>query len=485
VRKLLACAAAAALVASAQAALAFDNTEPLAAKQWYLTADRSWDYWAEPPQLAPVKVAVVDSGIDYSHPEFAGRIAGGRSFVPGTWKHDSDGHGTFVAGEIAADPTNALGIAGIAFNAKLLIAKVVKPDGSVSLEGEVNAIRWAAEQGARVINLSLGGVRDPIDPGLDTYSPLEQAAVQYAYAKGAVVIAAVGNGPESPATPWRYADYPAALPHVIGVSAIRVDGSVPLYSNRDAAYVDLAAPGDNILSTIPRNLVDTERLACIGNPYSNCGPLEFRRAIGTSFAAPQVSAAAALLLGQDPSLRPDDVAWILERSAADVSAASGCSLCPAGRDSYTGWGRLDVQAALTMLDAGKAMPLPDKYEPNDNAGPWAHAFGPPRKIEATLDYWDDQRDVYKITLDKGQRLFARLSPSVAGSTSLVLWRPGTETVDGLRVPLADEAARARAVGTQQWLGFPVPVTGVYYLELKQIKPVRSSVTYTLAVATRR
>ena len=110
---------------------------------------------------------------------------------------------------------------------------------------------------ARVINLSLGGVRDPLDPRLDTYSPLEQAAVEYAYSRGVVVVAAVGNGPQSPATPWQFAHYPAALPHVIGVSAVRQDGSVPDYSNRDAVYNDLAAPGAAIFSTIPQQLTST------------------------------------------------------------------------------------------------------------------------------------------------------------------------------------------------------------------------------------
>ena len=134
-KRLLVLAAAAALFATAQAA-AFDNTEPLAAKQWYLTADRAWNYWQTVPQLARVKVAVIDSGIDYGHPEFAGRIVGGRSFVSGSWKHDSDGHGTFVAGEIAAGLNNGQGIAGIAFPAQLLVAKVVRADGSISLDAE-------------------------------------------------------------------------------------------------------------------------------------------------------------------------------------------------------------------------------------------------------------------------------------------------------------------------------------------------------------
>src|SRR5207249_2885540 len=92
--------------------------------------------------------------------------------------------------------------------------------------------------------------------------------------QGAVVVAAVGNGQESPANPWRFADYPAALPHVIGVGAVGKQGSVPSFSNRDAAYVDIAAPGVDIVSTIPRNLVDTARPVCTGRPYSGCGPYE-------------------------------------------------------------------------------------------------------------------------------------------------------------------------------------------------------------------
>jgi serine protease len=417
VTKPLLCAVAAALLLPALA-LAFGNTEPLAADQWYLTQDRAWSYWATQPTLATVKVAVVDSGIDYGHPEFAGRILAGRSFVGGSWKHDNDGHGTFVAGLIAADPANGQGIAGMAFNAKLLIAKVVPPDDSgVNLQAEVDGIYWAVHEGARVINLSLGGQRDPLDLRLDTYSPLERDAIEYAVTKGVVVVAAVGNGTESPSIPWVYADYPAALPHVLGVTALRQNGSVPDYSNRDPVYADIAAPGDAIVSTVPRNLVDAAQPECTGTPYSTCGPSEFRDAIGTSFAAPQVSAAAALLLGQDPHLTPDQVVWLLERSARDVNAATGCSKCPPGRDSLTGWGRLDVQAALTMLRNGAVLPRPDFGEPNDGVGNDAHAFGPPRTISASLDFWDDPLDVYSLRLQKGRQLFVRLSASRAPTSS--------------------------------------------------------------------
>src|SRR5581483_9736270 len=274
VRRLLLLALCGAALVAASTASAFDNTEPLAARQWYLTRDSAWDFWDKPPTLTPVKVAVIDSGVDGGHPDLQGRIVAARSFVGGSPYRDDEGHGTFVAGEIAANPFNGIGIAGVAFNARLIVAKVVEPDGTVSLSAEVAAIRWAVREGAQVINLSLGGVRDPLDPQLDTYSPLEQAAVEYAYSKGAVVVAAVGNGPQSPATPWDFAHYPAALPHVIGVSAMRQDGSIPAYSNRDAVFNDIAAPGDNIFSTIPRDLSDPPA-TCADGPYSDCGPFEF------------------------------------------------------------------------------------------------------------------------------------------------------------------------------------------------------------------
>lgn len=466
-------------------ALAFDNTEPLAAKQWYLEHDNAWTFWPTMPKLFPVNVAVIDTGIDGTHPDLMGRVILAKSFVGGSPYRDDLGHGTFVAGLIAANPSNNLGIAGMAFNARLMIAKVVDGSGNISLQGEVAAIRWAADNGARVINLSLGGVRDPLDPALDTYSPLEQAAIEYAYSKGVVVVAAVGNGPQSPRTPWGFADYPAALPHVIGVSAVRADGSVPGYSNRDALYNDIAAPGDGIFSTIPTGLVDN-RPECLNEPYSDCGPPEFQQGIGTSFAAPQVSAAAALLLGQDPNLTPDQVSWLLERSADDANALTGCAQCPAGRDQYTGWGTLDVLTALSRLTDGTPLPPPDHYEPNDNAGPWAHSLPPlPRTISASLDYWDDNIDVYRLHLSKGSHLFARLTPQTPATVRLTLWPPGTQDVEprtiAAKLPTSPVARSTRA-GTQARIGFRAPATGTYYLEAKLVVPVRDPVQYRLALA---
>jgi hypothetical protein len=306
-------------------------------------------------------------------------------------------------------------------------------------------------------------VRDPLDPTVDTFSPLEAAAVAYAVKRNVVVVAAVGNGDQAPVAPWRYASYPAALPHVLGVSALTRNGGAPPFSNRDPIYNDIAAPGEDILSTFPRPLTAPYE-ACAEQGYSSCGPDEYRSAEGTSFAAPQVAAAAATLLGTRAGLRAEQVVALLERTAVDSRAASGCKPCPLGRDRFTGWGRLDVTQALQQLEG--PLPARDQYEPNDDAGPRAvQLFGWSKRVEAALDFWDDQQDVYAIQLRKGQRMYAGLRGPPRTDVNLVLWKPGTLAVDDLsRQELrADQSARP---GPREYLAFRAPSAGLYYLQVK-------------------
>lgn len=477
-------ALAAALVvalAAAGTALAFVPSDPLVPRQWHLTAIRAFDLWPELPALPPVRVAVVDSGLDLGHPEFEGRVAASRSFVGGDLT-DRQGHGTFVAGLIAAALGNDQGVAGIAFPAELVIAKVVRADGTISPEAEAEAIRWAVDNGARVINLSLGGLRDPLEPRRDTYSRLEQEAIEYAHSHGAVVVAAVGNGDQAPSTPWKYASYPAALPHVIGVSALAQDGSVPTFSNRDAVYNDIAAPGEAIVSTFPRALT-AARPACVEQGYSLCGPPEFRDAEGTSYAAAQVSAAAALLLSVRPELKPGQVAALIEHSAVDVNAATGCRSCPLLRDAFSGWGRLDVTAALKALDG--PLPAPDRYETNDDAGDRAFTvYGRFIDVSATVDFWDDQIDVYRVRLKKGQTIAVSLRGPAGTDTNLVLWKPGTQRVEGLSPELQERRATQSArEGPNESFLHQARAEGWYYVEVKVTTPGFGS--YTLKIRKNR
>ena len=465
----------------ASAAAAWAPNDPLLARQWYATQNRAFDFWPEPPLLPPVRVAVIDSGIDAGHPEFAGKIVAAKSFVGGSALTDEQGHGTFVAGVIAAAADNALGIAGLAPAAELLIAKVVTGDRDISVEAEAKAIHWAVDKGARVINMSLGGVRDPLDPDRDTFSPVERDAIAYATSHGVVVVAAVGNSDAAPGMPWRYASYPAALPHVLGVSALAKDGSSPAFSNRDAIYNDIAAPGEEILSTLPLALTG-ESPACVEQGYSSCGPEEYRQAEGTSFAAPQVSAAAATLLAVRPSLRPEQVLAILERSAVDATPANGCQRCLESRDSYTGWGRLDVAAALGAL-AGE-LPRADAYETNDDAGGQAYRLffrGAARSLEATLDYWDDQNDVYAVRLAKGQALYAGLRGPPGADAALAVWSPETASVDDLRRQELRVRGSSRP-GPRQYLAYRAPATGWYFLQVKLASPGAGLYKLTLVKA---
>jgi subtilisin family serine protease len=445
--------------------VAFVPADPLAAKQWYLGNIRAFDTWpAMPAPFSPrVRVAVIDSGIDATHPDLIPRIEAGKSFVGGSWRRDSHGHGTFVAGIIAAETGNGEGIAGIGLGTDLLVAKVVREDGSVSLDAEARAIRWAVRMGARVINLSFGGVRDPRHPKRDTYSRLEAEAIQWAVRHNVVVVAAVGNGDHAPVMPWSYASYPAALPHVIGVSALGRDGSVPAFSNRDRSHNDIAAPGVEIFSTLPRALT-SQRSTCAFQGYSDCGPAEFKRAEGTSFAAPQVAAAAALLLNFDPTLRPEQVASLLTRSAADATPATGCRRCTFDRDRLSGWGRLDVAAAIDAWRTGPPVAV-DAYEPNDGVGAQARSIGVGRgHILASVDYWEDRVDVYRVRLRRGESVRASVRGPAGTDVNLALWRPGLRRLaSGATRRLL--AARSARPGALESVAYRAPAAGAYYVQV--------------------
>jgi subtilisin family serine protease len=443
----------------------FTPSDPLAPRQYYLAQDHAFDaFGPELPVVNPVRIAIIDSGLDGGHPEFPRqRIWQARSWVGGSALTDEEGHGTFVAGEIAAAINNNEGIAGMAFPAQLVIAKIARSDQTIDVRDEAEAIRWAVDVGARVINLSIGGLRNPFNRRIDTFSKVEAAAIEYAVRRGVILVAAVGNSDEAPQTPWGYASYPAALPHVVGVSALSPTGNVPNFSDRDRIYNDISAPGQEIYSTLPRALTSF-RPMCINQGYSDCGPDEFRHAAGTSFAAPQVTASAAVLLALKPTLQADQVVNILERTATDVSAANGCRLCPLQRDALSGWGRLDLSKAVAALDG--VLPPPDRFEPNDDAGTRSVKLtAAVTSLKATIDFWDDQIDVYRVYLRKGQRLRLALEGPAGATSNLLLWKPGTQRIDDLRKQNL-RAAQAISPGASHRLGYRAQKKGWYYVEVK-------------------
>jgi len=265
-----------------------------------------------------ITVAVVDTGIDYNHPALDGKIVQKADFVnPGMNGFTNESHGTSVAGIIAASAIEDGGMSGVAPGVSLIAARACWSDPGnsaravCSSEKLAKAIDFAISNNARIINLSVGGPKDG----------LIAALIQSAYGSGVTVVAAAGNG-GAKGKPV----YPAALNEVIAVSATDSgDGLYALSTRGD--YIDVAAPGVDILSPAPGGAWGMES--------------------GTSQAAAHVSGAVALLLQDYPELSPFQVKHLLRSSAVDLGKT--------GRDTEFGDGRIDVEKALNKLDsAGEA-----------------------------------------------------------------------------------------------------------------------------------
>ena len=294
------------------------GSDPYQAIQWDLPNIRTAQAWTR-SSGAGVTVAVVDSGVDADHPDLAANVLPGLDLITGSTGRgiDPHGHGTHVAGTIAAVTGNDTGISGVAPHAKILPVRVLAADGVGSMGVAAQGIVWAADNGAQVINLSMGATAQVA---------AVTNAIGYARSKGVVVVAAVGNS-RMAGSPT---NFPAADEGVIGVAATDPAGTYAGYSNA-GGYVDLAAPGSGIVSTYP---------TALGHPYVGMN--------GTSMAAPHVAAVAALLKSYDAGLTPDQVEAALTRSAADRG--------PAGRDDDYGYGLLDAVAALDVVTPAPAVP---------------------------------------------------------------------------------------------------------------------------------
>jgi hypothetical protein len=177
-----------------------------------------------------------------------------------------------------------------------------------------------------------------------------------------------------------------------------------------------------------------------------------------------VTAAAAVLFALRPTLQPDQVLNVLERTATDMNGSNGCKQCPLLRDTFSGWGRLDVAKAIGALEG--VLPAPDRLEPNDEAGGYAAKLGTKvTSVKATIDFWDDQIDVYRIYLKKNQKVRLRLSGPEGSTSNLLLWKPGTKRVNDLRAQQF-RAAQAIGPGSRHGIGYKAPAGGWYYAEVK-------------------
>ena len=285
------------------------------ASQWHLATIQAPAAWNSSVGSAAQPIAIVDSGIDATHPDLASRIMAGWNFLSGnTDTHDQMGHGSAVAGTVAAATNNLTGVAGVTWANPIMPLVVVDSTGYASYSNIASAITYAADHGARIINISIAGTSP---------SSALQSAVNYAWNKGSVVFAAAANSGSS--TP----EYPAACDNVVAVSATDQSDALASFSNY-GSWIDLSAPGVNILSTTN------------GGGYGSWS--------GTSFSSPIAAGVGALALAVQPSLSASALVSLLETNSDDLGAP--------GFDTSFGWGRVNAFKAVSAALAPPVHPPP-------------------------------------------------------------------------------------------------------------------------------
>lgn len=301
--------------------------------QWQLTELRAATAWRHSTGSGVI-VAVLDSGVDAKHPDLAGQVLPGLDLVTASrdGRFDPVGHGTTVAGLIAASSRDDRGALGLAPDAKILPVRVLNSDNRYEDAMVVaQGVRWAVDHGARVLNLSLGGIGA---------SPALAEALDYAFAKDVVVVACTGNVTASaPTEVW----YPAREPGVVAVSGLdrAHDGTLWASSIAGPATV-ISAPATSLVGARPGG---------------------YWRVQGTSFAAPLVSATAALIRARWPTMSAANVINRMISTARDIG--------PVGRDDSYGFGALDPVAALT-----RNVPAVERNPLDTSPPPGVAGFGP-------------------------------------------------------------------------------------------------------------
>ncbi len=282
--------------------------DPLIGQQWALPVIDAATAWPSADGTGIV-VAVVDTGVADDHPDLIGQLVTGRNIINGTDDpYDYHGHGTHVAGIIAASTNNGVGVAGAAPGARIMPVQVLSRTGAGTSSHVAQGIRWAVDNGADIINLSLGG----------GWSLAISDAVRYAVDNDVVVVAAAGNDGQKGNT----ASWPAADPNTLAVASVDPSLATSVFSTR-GSYVDISAPGRSILSTH------------LNNSYANLS--------GTSMSAPYASAIAAALRQLEPDLTEHQVRDRLKTTAIDLP--------PVGKDTATGHGLVTFPAALGLVEA--------------------------------------------------------------------------------------------------------------------------------------
>jgi subtilisin family serine protease len=423
-------------------------TDPLSSSEWWVT-HVGVDRWQTPGPGKPL--TMIDSGVDLSHPEFAGR-ANTTGLNAQTYSgSEEELHGTATS-SVAAAPENGVGIVGIYPQAKLLLWDA-SPNAQLTVGDEIAGIAAAARNGPGVINLSLGG--------FDRIS-VEERAIMAAFGSGSLVVASAGNSRDN-GSPL---SYPATFPHVLTVGASQENDRVTDFSSASPA-MDLAAPGQDMPAAIPT----------IFNPSG------YATVDGTSFSAPLVSGAAAAVWTGRPTLTNTQLFEVMRRSARDVGKR--------GWDTNTGYGILNIAAA-----AARKAPAPDPQEPNEDVylvkrngltrlGHPALTAPAHRSatIAAHLEEREDPEDVYRVYLPAKGRLVVTVRPNA--NVSLELWGRHTRTVFETGAAAKRDLLGASAHAGPRFERVRLRGRGVGQYVYVDVFPARKvdSATYSLSVAT--
>jgi subtilisin family serine protease len=292
--------------------------DPLYPDQWHLRRINAPAAWDVTVGDSAVVIAILDSGVDPSHPDLAAKLVPGYNFYDNnTDTSDVYGHGTQVAGAAAAITDNATGVASVTWGSSLMPIRVTTTAGSASVSAIAKGLTWAADHGARVMNISFNDVAG---------SSTIKSAAQYVVGKGGIVVAAAGN--------CGCFDSTAENPYVISVSATTSDNLIAPFSST-GSYVDVSAPGETIWTTFR------------GGGYERSG--------GTSISSPIAAGALALMISANPSLGPAELESLLETTATDLGDA--------GYDTAFGFGLINAAGAVGTAIASSPPP-PDTTPPS-------------------------------------------------------------------------------------------------------------------------
>lgn len=355
--------------------------------------------WTKSMGSKELIVAIIDDGIDRNHDDLKGKIVKAYDTVNNRKNIIPKGeHGTHIAGIIAGSANNGIGGAGVAPNIKLMPINVF--DGEYADTADIiDAIHYAVEQKANIINMSLGDT---------SYSEALNKAVQEAYKKGILIVAAAGNEGDMGKNVQRV--YPAAFSHVISVAATDSKDKRPSYSNYHAT-VDIAAPGDDILSTLP------------GEKYGWMS--------GTSMATPMVAGVAALIWSHEPKLNKLEVEYRLYDSAVDLGTK--------GKDIYYGNGRVNAKKALEMKTLTKpaVTAISDKETKINGKIPTDFKTG-------TVSIYTDKKQLATVKINGEKTFTATIAKQPAGTTisTRVIDKSGNKSIP-VSFKVVDKTAPAR------------------------------------------